>query len=657
MNFSRIVCLPDLLQISRTTSEGFFDLVREPIRQGSGIDIGHSPHAKRPQGLLPGFDLQQFRTLAAAEQFMAPAALWAATYQNMPAVAQDYLFAHIPEATLLLTCDISPWMRRACLARAIPFIDLRHAPLGFGRDMFVAIETSDKALRLRIAAHCVGEDELRLEAALLAANVRAHRRRLEETSRYCFNLDNCLIVVGQHPDSAALVGPQGKALQFSDFADRLRQLSKGRRVLHLPEFGEDQFIFPKPAEAQRAELSDLLGVAVLPCMQNSYQVLSSDNDVILTGISAALLQETAWFGKLAHHLGEPFTPMVEMSNPAAPGYASMRFQDLIAPVFWHQVLTPSSPPPRLARLPGLSRHHARETFDAWGDYEKVLSWERTLPYQFFERSGGGLLRQRLEAQEQSLATVIPAYAAFHEDAHTSIAQLKDSKRGQTAYILGNAPSLNDLDAEKLLQLESFWCNRAYELADQGIAFRPKYYFFSDRFGFQEFAEDVMKIDAGIKFFREEVYRLAQKSHPEETSMQNIVVFSAQEVAGLCMCDDDEHFSYDPSSQLYCGWTVVLYAIQFAFYMGYSKVYVGGVDLDYGTQPYFWGGTIRDSLPADTLTERMKQSFVTARKHFERHGRVLAKITSSPHLPLEYINDVAVHATGKKNSTGSEDRDV
>ncbi len=641
MNFSRIACLSDPLQVSRVTSESFFDLVREPIRQGSGIDIGHSPGEKKRHGLLPTFDLQQFRHLAAQEQSISLPTLWTMTYHRMPVTAQDYLFSHIPDDTLLLSCDIPPWLRQQCLARNIPFIDLRHAPLGFGRDMFIAIDTSVSTLRLRIAKQQVGEEELRLEAALLAANIRAHRRRLEETSRYNFNLDDCLIIVGQHPDSAALIGSQGQKQTFPEFANELRQLAQGRRVLHLPDFGEDHFTFPAPAEVQRAELSELIGTAVLPCLQNSYQILSSEDDVTLTGISAGLLQEAAWFDKPAHPLSASFTPMAHGHDFAAAGYAAIRFQDLIAPAFWHQILTPSSAPPRLSRLPLLSRHHARETLDVWGDYEKVLSWERTLPYQFFERSGGGVLRQKLATMEKSPTPV--KHTDTYSKTSAPISQLKDSKRGQTAYILGTAPSLNLLDIEKLLKRESFWCNKAYNLEKNGLRFQPKYYFVADRFFFQESADHVMQVPAEIKFFRNEIYSLAQKSHPEESKKQNIITFESIQIPGSAMCDNEENFSYDPSVHLYSGWTVVMDAIQFAFYMGYDKVYVGGVDLDYQNQAYFWGGTARDTLPIDTITDRMRQSFLVARKHFERHGRTLAKITPSPHLPLEYIEDAEMLA--------------
>ena len=100
----------------------------------------------------------------------------ATTYHQMPEAAQDYLFAHMPASALLLTCDIPPWLRRACLLRGVDLLDLRQSPLRFGRDMWVALDSSNGRLRSRLAADVVTEEELRLEAALLGANMRAATR-------------------------------------------------------------------------------------------------------------------------------------------------------------------------------------------------------------------------------------------------------------------------------------------------------------------------------------------------------------------------------------------------------------------------------------------------------------------------------------------------
>lgn len=402
MNFSRIVCLPDLLRGTRIFPEGFFDLVREPIRQGCGLDIGFPPGAKPLHGLMPGFELARFRELAGSRPLGTAAdmqARWAATYHRVPDAAISYLFEHLPEDYLILSFEMPPWLEQVCVERAQPFIDARVSPLRFGRDLYLALRCSDAGLRRRIDAQAVADEELRMEAALLAANVRTHRLLMEETQRHRFSdLDGCLLYVGQAPYDASLLSPGGGSLRCDDFADRLRQLSQGRRLLYKGHPFAPWFV-----DEERAALRRITAQTAAACPLNAYQILSSQDDLELVGISSGLLQEARWFDKTAHMLFQPFVPLAISNEDAADAYRQVHFQAVLAPAFWHQLLTPERPAPRLAALPALVRNFARETFDHWWDYSKVMSWERTLPHETFMRSGGATLRQRIESLEQQVA--------------------------------------------------------------------------------------------------------------------------------------------------------------------------------------------------------------------------------------------------------------
>lgn len=628
--------------MSRSVSDGIYDLVREPIRQGSGIDIGYAPGSRRAHGLLAGFELSEFRALASSRQTVTTDALWAATYHQMPGPAQDYLFAYIPEDALLLACYMPPWLRQACLARGRNFLDLRHSPLRFGRDMYIALDCSSELMRQRLREQAVCDQELRLEASLLAANLRAHRNRMEEIKRHRFDLSGTLVYVSQASGDSALLAADGHYLQSTEFAERIRALVGDRALLCMVDYSDEYLA--QVGEQERLRLSDLLGREVRACSQSAYQILSAQEEVELVGISAALLQEASWFDKVAHCLSSPLTPLASALVPA--GYLQVHFKDILAPVFWHQLLAPQAPAPVLARLPALDRHHGRETLDIWDDHEKVLNWERLLPWRAFERSGGIVQRRRIAALEHVQVSAGAARPRGMQVADESmrgrIQRLYNSKEGQTAYILGNAPSLQELDIDRLMARESFWCNRAFELEALGHTFRPKYYLMGDVINFQNCAERVMGVQADIKFFNKETYSLIERSWPSALLDQHILALEVNQTAGRCMFDSDENFSHDPSVMIYGGYTVVLAAIQLAFYMGFSRVLVGGVDLDY-SKPYFYGSRhTRKQEDMDVLTDYMRRSFQVARKHFEREGRLLAKITPSPHLPLEHIEDPEVY---------------
>lgn len=651
-----IVCLPDLFLPTRAASEGFFAFVREPIRQGCGMDPGFPPTAKKPSGLLPDFDLRKFRALAGWDA-MHSTEFWRHTWHTAPTVAVNYLFAHVPRASLVLSYDMPPWLAQACRERDINWLDIRPSPLAFGRDLYFALRASDTTLQERLTALCVTDNELRLEASMLAANQHAHRLDLEECNRYVYNLDACLLFVGQHPQDAALLSPMNQAfLSCADFSEELRELARGKKVLHMldtrniPQSAllEVGYLggFEGLAKLERDALAAILGVPVKRCLQNIYQVLSSHDDVELAGISAPALQEAAWFEKTAHTLFRPHTPLENAHGLPEESYVQIRFQDLLTPAFWHTTLAPDAPPPKPSALPELERNLARTALNNWGDYEKVTTWERPLHHASFERSGGVLLRQRIEKLEHISSTAQSITATDDTTVmRKKICALKDSKKGLTAYILGNGPSLNELDVEALLKEESFWCNQAYELVQirQGLNFIPKYYFVCDPMVFDKYQDEIMAVNAGMKFFSSNVYKKAYIHHLHEIIRQDVIIYPVPKELAM----DEGHFSNDPSQAIFSGCTVVLDAIQFAFYMGYDKVLVGGVDLDYSGTPYFFGGQTPDYHPIDSYTRRIRQAFHIAEQYFNNHGRILAKMTKSPNLPLKFIDKALPNSSTSK----------
>lgn len=642
MNYKHIVLLPDLFRSHRAASEGLFAFVREPIRQGCGINPCWPPTAKQSSALLPGFDLQKFRALAGWNPMLATE-FWMQTWHAAPAAAVDYLFAHVPPSSLVLSYDLPPWLAQACAQRDIDWLDMRPSPLAFGRDLYVALRASNVTLQKRLADLSVSDEELLLEAATLAANLHTHQLGMEESYRYKFNLDDCLLFIGQPYGDPALLSPHGRTLCCTDFSAQLRTLARGKTVLHLLDA---RHVAPSShslsrgplrdqVQQERARLEHMLETPVRACQQNLYQVLSTHDDVELVSISAPALQEAIWFGKTAHTLFRSYTSLTGTGTPREDGYVQVHFRDVLSPAFWHATLSPDAPPPRLPALPELERSQARTTLNHWGSYEQVTTWERPLHHASFERSGGSVLRQRIEKLEQVHSSTSAVGASDESIMRMRIRALKDTKKGQTAYVLGNAPSLNELDIRALLQAESFWCNRAYEIEKKGIEFLPQYYFFSDRMGFQEFGKNVMAVKAQQKFFREQAAVLARQTFPQDFDAQGVITYGSQPLP--LMFEGEGHFSTDPSLIVNGSFTVVMDAIQFAFYMGFERVYVGGVDLDYSGTPYFFGGQVPDYVNFESGTENMRKSFIVARRHFERHGRILGKITRSPNLPLDYIN--------------------
>lgn len=99
----------------------------------------------------------------------------------------------------------------------------------------------------------------------------------------------------------------------------------------------------------------------------------------LVGISSGVLQQVAYFGKAAHALHRPACVLADENSAFEPSlYQQIRFQDFLAPDFWHAVLTPERTAPRIGRIPSFPPNHFRELLDQWWDYSKYMLWERSL---------------------------------------------------------------------------------------------------------------------------------------------------------------------------------------------------------------------------------------------------------------------------------------
>lgn len=644
MNYKHIVLLPDLFRGQRATSEGFFAFIQEPINLGCGINPGWPPTSRNKSSLLDGFNLQDFRKLGGWDPMRATD-FWTQTWLEAPQPAVDYLFSHLKPDSLILAYEIPPWLILSCNKKGIDWIDIRPSSLAFGRDIYLAIRSSNHKLQKRLLNFNIQKEELKLEAALLTANLHNHRLQMEEGYLYNFNLDGTLIFIGQPFNDASLISEKGKILCCSDFSADLIKISKNKKVLYLLDernyssstlhINQETLNIKSQQECER--LSNILNTSIQKCNQSLYQVLSAQDDLEIAGISAPALQEAQWFGKKAHTLYKPSIPFIDSTNEISEGYIQIHFKKLLSPYFWHKILTPNKESPRILNLPEIERNQARMNLNNWGNYEQVTTWERQLHHASFERSGGFALRKRIDNLEKLYKTKSIVHPSSKSTMEERIHELKDSKNGMVAYVLGNAPSLNQLDIPSLLKEESFWCNRAFDMEKNGIKFSPKYYFLSDRMGFQEFGEQAMSVRAETKFFSEKTALLARKNFPKNFIDQKIITYGGNPAP--LMFEGEGHFSTDPSIIVNGSYTVILDAIQFAFYMGYEKVYVGGVDLDYSGDPYFYGGKTADFIPLNKTTEKMKSAFIVARKHFEKHGRILSKITKSPNLPLDYTPNI------------------
>ena len=203
---------------------------------------------------------------------------------------------------------------------------------------------------------------------------------------------------------------------------------------------------------------------------------------------------------------------------------------------------------------------------------------------------------------------------------------KNKHQGERCFILGNGPSLKDIDLSLLENEITFGTNRIY-LAD----FTPTYYACVNPLVLGQFIDEIAKVDT-TKFL--------------PTSIDGILDTSLREPL----------FS-SPEGPIWEGHTVTYVCLQLAYYMGFTEVVLLGVDHYYGQQQvpnmeivatgedtnhfhpdYFSGGT-RWHTPDLGMSE---VAYSLAKAAYEKDGRKIINCTTRTalnifeKLPLSYV---------------------
>lgn len=153
-----------------------------------------------------------------------------------------------------------------------------------------------------------------------------------------------------------------------------------------------------------------------------------------------------------------------------------------------------------------------------------------------------------------------------EDNLAKILLLKNKYKGKRCFIIGGSPSLEQLDLTKLTDEITFSVNRGYKMVDKGLK-HTKYHIMADIHSFQDdniaseipndFSDEFL-IYGGIDF-------------PDERLKTTYFDFVAHA---------DYIFQDDLQKPLLTRGTVIIFALQIAYYMGFSDIYLIGVDLDF-----------------------------------------------------------------------------
>lgn len=211
-----------------------------------------------------------------------------------------------------------------------------------------------------------------------------------------------------------------------------------------------------------------------------------------------------------------------------------------------------------------------------------------------------------------------------------LASFRDKHRGERCVIVGNGPSLNQTDLSLLQGVPTFGLNRIYLLFERS-QFRPTYLCCFNTTVLEQFHQELGQVPC-TRFVN-----LTAAGHlpPSEQTIAIWERFSPR-------------FRLDPERGLWVGATVTFVALQLAYFMGFSRVVLVGVDHQFASQGepgkqvratgedqshfdprYFGRGALWD-LPD---LETSEWSFAMAREQYESAGRSIVDATVGGRLQV------------------------
>ena len=222
---------------------------------------------------------------------------------------------------------------------------------------------------------------------------------------------------------------------------------------------------------------------------------------------------------------------------------------------------------------------------------------------------------------------------------------KDRFLGKSCVIFGNGPSLTQelIDQINNSNIASFAAN-GFCLTFDKSSFRPTFVCMSNYSAIDSYGH--LYPDKVVKFF---------KAGWREASVSPKSIENVHELPFLCSHDlsshgslfiKDRNFTLNPFKENFCGDTVLLdFAIPLAYYMGFNRVILCGVDTDY-SQGYFDSNYITANHPEKLGYKSMStgdysivvSGYKYCHEFFKSNDRILCKLTESKRLGfIEKIN--------------------
>ncbi len=196
---------------------------------------------------------------------------------------------------------------------------------------------------------------------------------------------------------------------------------------------------------------------------------------------------------------------------------------------------------------------------------------------------------RLERHPRTKPAYVKSTATRYREHASSLTAFRNRHLGHRCFVMGNGPSLNKMDLEKLAGEFVFACNASFLLFDR-ISWRPTYHTCVDTRVLRDRARDIrfmLDEHPAITAFFPAVIRLHDGSRAEFRGRDIIPPgpnrYYFNEVGNRESHHVETMFSLDADDYVVQPYTVAVTMLQLAFFMGFSEIYLIGCDTNYKVQ--------------------------------------------------------------------------
>jgi len=237
----------------------------------------------------------------------------------------------------------------------------------------------------------------------------------------------------------------------------------------------------------------------------------------------------------------------------------------------------------------------------------------------------------------------------------SVRKFRDIHQGGRCFIIGNGPSLRASDLDLLTNEITFGVNRIYGIFEK-TDWRPTYYCIQDFVLIEEIKDEIVE---NAHLFQQifSPFNVYYKTKSHFGKIRNISYFYLK---NLPFYPNLPIFSGNVEVGIIEGQTVTYSAIQLAFYMGFTEVYLLGVDHSYNliqnhkgvfleqnvANEYFEGVASEHVTNRPYNVENTTLAYCAARKYAENNKRHIFNATRGG--ALEIFNRVDFDRIFTKN---------